>query len=77
MGVMVQIRNVPVELHRTFKARAATAGMSMSEYLLGELRGLAERPSMETMRARLAALPETGISTAEILDAIRAERDRA
>ena len=70
MGVMIQIRNVPAELHRTFKARAATAGMSMSEYLLGELRGLAERPSMETMRARLAALPETEITTAEIMDAL-------
>ena len=77
MGVMVQIRNVPAELHRTFKIRAAATGMSMSEYLLNELRGLAERPSMETMRARLAALPETGITTAEIVDALRAERDRA
>ena len=76
MGVMVQIRKVPAELHRTFKIRAAATGMSMSEYLLNELRALAERPSMETMRARLAALPETGITTTEIVDALRAERDR-
>jgi hypothetical protein len=60
VGVMVQIRNAPAELHRTFKIRAVATGMSMSEYLLNELRGLAERHLMETMRARLAALPWFG-----------------
>jgi len=47
MTVMVQIRNVPDALHRTLKARAALAGMSLSDYLLAELRQLAERPSLE------------------------------
>ncbi|MGH8586426.1 MAG: FitA-like ribbon-helix-helix domain-containing protein [Gammaproteobacteria bacterium] len=34
---MVQIRNVPDDLHRKLKARAALAGMSISEYLLREI----------------------------------------
>jgi plasmid stability protein len=49
---MIQIRNVPDELHRELKARAARSGMTLSDYLLAELRGLAVRP---TMREWLAA----------------------
>jgi antitoxin FitA len=32
--MMIQLRNVPDALHRSLKARAATAGMSLSNYLL-------------------------------------------
>ena len=53
MSTMIQIRHVPDEIHRTFKARAAKAGMSLSDYLLAELRQIAERPTMEEMRERL------------------------
>ena len=53
---MIQIRNVPDALHRRLKARAALAGMSLSDYLLAEIRDVAERPTMEEMRERLARL---------------------
>lgn len=73
MSVMVQIRNVPTELHRRLKARAALAGMTLSDYLLHEIRRMAERPSVEELRARLrgrsAAIPS--ISPAR---AVRAQR---
>jgi plasmid stability protein len=39
---MIQIRNVPEALHRKLKSRAALAGMSLSDYLLAELRQLAD-----------------------------------
>lgn len=54
MSVMVQIRNVPSELHRELKARAALEGMSLSEYLLRELRQALDRPTLEEMRKRLS-----------------------
>jgi plasmid stability protein len=75
MSVMIQIRNVPDTLHRTLKARAALAGMSLSDYLLSELRSVAERPTMSEMRARLESRPPARLkrSPAQI---IRAERDR-
>jgi plasmid stability protein len=41
MSVMIQIRNVPDDIHRTLKARAAAAGMSMSDYILQDLKRLA------------------------------------
>ncbi len=49
----IQIRNVPEDVHRTLKARAAKAGMSLSEYLLGALVELARRPTLEEMTARI------------------------
>jgi antitoxin FitA len=54
MSKMVQIRNVPDGLHRRLKARAALEGMSLSEYLLAEVRRAAERPSLSELRQRLA-----------------------
>ena len=53
MATMVQIRNVPDELHRKLKSRAALAGMSISEYLLRELERTLERPTREELLERL------------------------
>lgn len=50
---MIQVRNVPDVLHRSLKARAATEGKSLSDYLLGELREIAERPTLSEFRERL------------------------
>ncbi len=44
---MIQIRNVPDELHRTLKARAAKAGMTLSDYLLSEIERVAKKPTMK------------------------------
>ena len=51
---MIQIRNVPDSLHRTLKARAALEGKSLSDYLREELERVAERPTLESLRQRLA-----------------------
>jgi antitoxin FitA len=53
MSKMIQLRNVPDTLHRALKARAAMAGMSLSDYLLAEIKELAERPTLTEFRARL------------------------
>jgi plasmid stability protein len=74
MSRMIQIRNVPDTLHRTLKSRAALAGMSLSDYLLRELRLIAEKPTIEEMRKRLHQL-EPVVLTESAADAVRAERD--
>lgn len=53
MGRMVQIRNMPEPMHRRLKARAAEAGLSLSEYLMRELKRSADQPTMEEMLERL------------------------
>ena len=74
MSRMIQLRNVPDDLHQVLKARAAMAGMTLSDYLIAEGRRAAERPTPREMRERLlsrAAVTPT-ISPAAV---IRAERD--
>ncbi|MFN2382791.1 MAG: hypothetical protein ABR559_00850 [Gemmatimonadota bacterium] len=75
MPKMIQLRNVPDTLHRRLKARAALAGMSLSDYLIAEIRGIAERPTMdellERIRSRGSVQPRR--SAASML---REERDR-
>jgi plasmid stability protein len=75
MSVMIQIRNVPDTLHRQLKSRAALAGMSLSDYLLSEIRLVAERPTLDELRARLEHRAATAPSVAPA-QAVRAERDR-
>lgn len=72
---MVQIRNVPNELHRELKARAALAGMSVSDYLLKELRHSLERPTRQELLRRLATRTPVRPRPAPA-DAVRAERSR-
>jgi len=57
MSSMVQVRNVPTELHRRLKARAAIEGLSMSDYVLRELRKALERPTRQEVLERLKAVP--------------------
>lgn len=71
---MIQIRHVPAELHRRLKARAALAGMSLSDYLLRELRRAAERPTPEELRERLAQRATVG-GEESVAEAVRAERE--
>jgi plasmid stability protein len=75
MGKMVQIRNVPDTLHRRLKSRAALAGMSLSDYLLSEIRQIAERPTIDELRARLGSRTEAA-PFVQPAEAVRAERDR-
>jgi plasmid stability protein len=71
---MIQIRNVPDQLHRRLKARAAMAGMSLSDYLLHEVRRVAQRPTVEELRARLESRSAAAPAMPPA-DAVRAERD--
>jgi antitoxin FitA len=75
MVKMIQVRNVPVDLHRKLKSRAALEGMSLSDYLLREIRQVAERPTLQELAARLETRTPVKyrISPAQIL---REERNR-
>ena len=74
MSTMIQIRNVPDDVHRTLKARAAMAGMSLSDYLLQEVRKIASRPTIEELRERVRSREAVSLKT-PVVDMVRAERD--
>ena len=74
MSKMIQVRNVPDNVHRTLKAQAAMAGMSLSDFLLAEIRHIAERPTVAELRERLrhrSRIAEPLFAA----DAVRRERD--
>ncbi|TFH22248.1 MAG: hypothetical protein E4H03_08830 [Myxococcales bacterium] len=74
MATMIQIRHVPDEIHRKLKARAALEGMSLSDFLLREVREIAERPTVSELRARVRGRAPVTPSESPA-QAIRAERD--
>ena len=71
----VQIRDVPEDVHRELKSRAAAAGQSLSEYLLAEITRVAERPPIADVLRRADSRRE-GVSIREIVASVRSGRDR-
>ena len=78
MPKMIQVRNVPDQLHRKLKVRAAEQGISLSDYILVELRRLADRVSPQELaeRARIIVRDDFEPAPADILHAERAARGR-
>lgn len=74
MSKMIQIRNVPDDVHRELKSRAALAGLSLTDYLLDILRRAAERATPDEIRAQLSEL-EPVESSEDSASVIRAQRE--
>ena len=55
MGVLIQIRDVPEDVHRKLKSRAAASGQSLTEYLREMLVRSADRPTPEELWERIEA----------------------
>lgn len=53
MGVLLQVRDLPEEVHRTLKARAAASGTSLSEYVRTLLERAASRPTPDELAERI------------------------
>lgn len=72
----LQVRDVPQDVHRTLKARAASSGRSLSEYVLGILEREARHPTLDELldRVRARGAVDLGDGAQRIL---RAERDAA
>ena len=74
MSKMIQVRHVPDQLHRRLKVRAASVGMSLSDFLRLELERTASQLTTDELKERLAALSAVPMDEAAA-DAVRAERD--
>lgn len=72
---LLQIRNVPDDLHRSLKERAARDGTTLSDLILGELPRLARRPSPDELLERVRARsPVPGAPASELIAAERQRR---
>jgi plasmid stability protein len=74
MSVMIQVRNVPDEVHHELKARAARAGMSLSDFVLKELERSLKVPTMAEWLARVRTRTPVEVSES-VAEAIREERE--
>jgi plasmid stability protein len=70
----IQIRNVPPGLHRKLKARAAEAGLTLSDYLLREVERTASRPTIEELTRRVESRKLVQLKSRSA-DLIREDRD--
>jgi plasmid stability protein len=66
MPKMLQVRNVPDDLHRTLKVRAAERGMTLSDYVLSELQEIAGKPTLAELSARIAKQEPVDIGDAAV-----------
>jgi hypothetical protein len=72
---MIQIRNVPDDLHRSLKVRAAREGRTLSDLILSELPRLADKPTPEDVMSRIRSRQAVGGPPAsELIAAERARR---
>lgn len=71
---LIQLRDVPDDVHRKLKARAAQAGVSLSDYVLRDVLRAAERPTPEELDERIRARDPVKITTKDILEARDAGR---
>jgi hypothetical protein len=74
MSKMIQVRNVPDDLHRTLKVRAAERGMTLSDYVLSELEEVAYKPTLQEWVARVTERPGADIPPGFVADLIRQHR---
>jgi plasmid stability protein len=70
---MLQVRNVPDDVHAELRRRAAAAGVPLSEYVLRELERIAARPPVAEVLARSASR-RLDLSLPEVVRAIHGER---
>jgi len=74
MSKMIQVRNVPDDVHRTLKIRAAAEGISLSDYIKRDLEELAMQATLEEVFADARARGESGITAEEIVSDLRQMR---
>lgn len=72
----VQIKDVPIEAHTVLRRRAAEAGQSLQEYLLGRLVADAESPTLDEVLQRAGGRAGGAMTLKAAAKAVRTERDR-
>ena len=72
----LQVRDVPEDVRRTLKARAAASGRSLSDYVLTLLAREASQPTFDELMERISARGSVDLGDAA-QRILRAERDAA
>lgn len=71
---MLQVRDVPDEVHAELRRRATAAGMSLSDFARQELSRLARRPSLEDLLEKAARRHGDAMTFADARESVTSER---
>jgi len=71
----IQVKDVPEDVHRVLRARAAAAGQSLQEYLLSRLTLDARRPTMDEVLARAGQRSGGSLPLNTVVELVRQDRD--
>lgn len=74
MAKTIQVRDVPDDVYRTLRIRAAEAGLSLSDYIRRDLERSAARPTVDELAARVAARGPSALRTSTVLAALHQSR---
>lgn len=74
MSKMIQVRNVPDEMHRALKISAAAEGMSLSDYIKRELGGVTAKASFDEIVERARARGPSKVKRESIIRILRESR---
>lgn len=74
MPKMIQVRNVPDDLHRALKLRATAEGMTLSDYIKRELSLGTRRRTIGEIAARSKARPQSGVNAETTVEILRESR---
>lgn len=71
----IQVKKVPDDVHRILRTRAASAGQSLQEYLLGRLVSDARRESLDDVLARVGERSSGDVDFEFAAETVRVERE--
>lgn len=77
MSKVIQVRDVPDDVHAALTAQARAAGLSLTQFVLREYAAIARRSDNAALLRELSALPGPRPTRHQIVAGIRQERDDA
>jgi len=72
----VLVRDVPDEVHAALQRRAEQRGQSLQQYLAGELKRLADKPSLQEVLERIEGRRGGRVGFRQAVDDLSEERAR-
>ncbi len=72
----VLVRDIPDDVHAALQRRAEQRGQSLQQYLAGELRRLAEQPTVEEVLEQIDRRRGGVVGLAQAAEDLREERAR-
>ncbi|MHB8657315.1 MAG: FitA-like ribbon-helix-helix domain-containing protein [Solirubrobacteraceae bacterium] len=68
------VRDIPEDIHASLQRRAERSGQSLQQFLAGELRRIAERPSVDEVLDRIDRRRGGKVGLAQAADDLHDER---